>query len=103
MNQSNLIVLGLMVASAVVGAISVWLAVALRRPRSSGTRQASLTSTAVTSQLNRMEVALESVAVEVERIGEAERFLVTLMAVEPKSLDAPHPRIDAECPSVPPR
>ncbi|HEU4629749.1 MAG TPA: hypothetical protein VFS08_08375 [Gemmatimonadaceae bacterium] len=74
-------VLGLSAAiGAVIGGGSVWVTMALRRARQVVSQQAAPPSAEVLTRLGRLELALDSVAVEVERIGEAERFATRLLA-----------------------
>jgi len=48
--------------------------------------------TEMTARLERMEQALDSIAIEVERISEAQRFTTKLLAEKTKPADAPEQR-----------
>ena len=96
MNQGDLIVFLLMAISAVVGGASVWIAVALGRVRPADNQRLIPPSPVLIAQLNRLEGALKSVAVEVERIGESQRFMAKLLAAGPQRLPAPHPQTPSE-------
>jgi hypothetical protein len=62
-----------------VAAIGVPLARAYARKIDRGPTQAPL-STDVTARLERMEQAIDSIAIEVERISEGQRFTTKLLA-----------------------
>ena len=49
----------------------------------------------ITTRLERIEQAVEAVAIEVERIAEAQRFSAKLMAEQQKTLQKALPRVDS--------
>jgi hypothetical protein len=70
-----------MIGSSLAGAIAFWAAVYgwgkwLHRPRP----EAQPGSFAQDARLERIELAIEAVAIEVERLGESQRFTTKLLA-----------------------
>ena len=74
---SNVIIVALIMSGILVGVVTQAF-VRLRATRNLG-RGASVTP-AIEQRLERMEQAIESVAVEVERISEAQRFTAKLLS-----------------------
>ncbi len=70
-----------MIGSSLAGAIAFWAAVYgwgkwLTRPR----REPQPSSFAQDARLERIELALEAIAIEIERLGENQRFTAKLLA-----------------------
>ena len=94
MMGSDAVIFSVMGLSAVIGGTSVWVTMALRQARRAASQQAVPPSAEVMVRFDRLELALDSVAVEVERIGEAERFATKLLAARSEGL-LPPPSRDA--------
>lgn len=79
-------------ASAIILAIGVPLARAYSRRMDADARNPRI-PTEVAQRLERMEQALDSVAIEVERISEGQRFTTKLLSegrgVEPRQIQSP--------------
>ena len=86
-------VIGILGSLTIVGAVLFPIARALGR-RIEGKAQAAVLPPATDARLDRIEHAVEEIAVEVERISEGQRFTTKLLA-ERTSADAP-PRAASE-------
>jgi hypothetical protein len=69
------------IGSSLAGAIAFWAAVYgwgkwLHRPR----REAQRSSSPDDTRLERIELAIDAIAIEVERLGESQRFATKLLA-----------------------
>ena len=73
----------------IVGAWTTWQILARRRASASALAQGDARPRELTSRLSNLEQSLDAIAVEVERVGEGQRYMTQLFAEHSEHQDKP--------------